>query len=241
MLLEDYLYRRSDLSTFVVHLTRDRQNATAKEALDLIVADRELKAGNKQGWALNVGEAGGDSQRVVCFSEVPLEHVHSLTVDLQGQQIKLRPYGVALTKATARRKRINPVWYLDGHNLPHVAGALEDLKESALSEGFQEHPMSKLFPYIERTGPGRQFSWEREWRCVGDVELEPRDVAFWLCPEDEIDQFERDVMRSWKLGGEEGEQRLINQQYAIDPRWGMERIIQHLVRAGDRPDEFDSH
>jgi hypothetical protein len=53
------------------------------------------------------------SQRVVCFSETPLEHVYSLVADIEGRQINLEPYGIALTKLVARRIGVNPVWYVD--------------------------------------------------------------------------------------------------------------------------------
>ena len=59
------------------------------------------------------------SQRVVCFTETPLEHIHLLTSDIDGRQIKFEPYGIALTKPIARSSGTNPVWYVDitpGHD-----------------------------------------------------------------------------------------------------------------------------
>ena len=35
------------------------------------------------------------------------------TVDIKARQIQFRPYGLAITKTTARKAGCNPVWYSD--------------------------------------------------------------------------------------------------------------------------------
>jgi hypothetical protein len=59
------------------------------------------------------------TQRAVCFSETPLEHIYSMFADIANRGVRLRPYGLALTKMVARRAGINRLWYVDithGHD-----------------------------------------------------------------------------------------------------------------------------
>jgi len=83
--------------------------------------------------------------------------------------------------------------------------------------GFESHPASKILPFIEAMGtwPGgrKEFSWEREWRHLGDFEFSWQDVALILCPEIEIEEFEA-----------------FGPYTAVDPSWSLERMIETIVR-----------
>jgi len=239
--IADVLNRRSDLSTFVVHLTRDHGGQdSARSRLERIVAERRLTAGEPRGWAVGVRNRDGalaltteqrETQRVVCFSETPLEHIYSMFADIQNRTYRLRPYGLAVTKMVARRAGINPIWYVDisqGHAW-RIRTALNTLVEKATGEGWFNE-IRGLFPVIEgmltRTDAGgdvtfqREFWWEREWRAVGDVALTGMwDKIVWLCPEAEIPEVAQCVRDA---GGSES-------AVCIDPNWSLERIIGHLV------------
>ena len=101
MKIQEILARRSDLSTFLVHLTRDTKDSTAKEKLSRILSDQRLRALSPFGPAASRFEKRGistDSQRCVCFTETPLEHCSLLIGDIDDRQIALQPYGVAISK-----------------------------------------------------------------------------------------------------------------------------------------------
>lgn len=225
--IREVLNRRDDLSTFVVHLTRARDGISAKDRLTTIINDRQIIAGSPMGWAADQddpADATKQTQRVVCFSETPLQHIYSLVADIEGRQVKLEPYGVAMTKMSARRLGINPVWYVDmtpGRDWV-ISPALNTLKNAATATGaFHEQPIARLLPFFEPMGtwPQRQreFWWEREWRHVGDVALpDPLVGILILCPEDEIDDFQA-------LSGQ-------THRMCLDPRWGLEQIIAHLAQ-----------
>lgn len=225
--IEDLLNRRSDLSTFVVHLTRGGPGGgpTAKENLSAILTAGRIEARTPMGWTgtgrRRLSAAALDAMKVVCFSETPLEHVYSLFQEIRGRSVKLSPYGVAFTRETARSKGINPVWYVDmtpGRTWS-VPPALDDLREQAAAspDGFDSHPASKILPFIEAmgtwTGSRKEFSWEREWRHPGDFDFSWLDLALVLCPEDEIDEFEG-----------------LGPYNAVDPSWSLERMIATVVR-----------
>ena len=224
------LHRRSDLSTFIVHLTRGRgDNYSAQDALVDIARSRRLEARTPMGWAAAQDDPSDplkQTQRVVCFSETPLEHINLMCGEIEGRQIAMAPYGIALTKMKARKAGINPVWYVDmtpGHDWV-LSPTLDGMRNAAVAqaqaenENFHDYGLAKIFPFFEQMGtwPNRQkeFWWEREWRHVGDFTL-PHRGMFWLCPEDEIDAINARAgydLEPW-----------------VDPRWGLEEIIAHLA------------
>jgi hypothetical protein len=188
--IREVLDRRTDLSTFVVHLTRERAGVSARAALDSIIEHRTLRAGSPMGWAKDQDDPTDEeerSQRVVCFSETPLEHIYSLVAEIEGRKVKLAPYGVAFTKMIARRNSINPIWYVDqtrGHDWL-LAEALNGMRDAAVESGaFHTQPFARIAPFLEQMGTWRssrkEFWWEREWRHVGDLPL-PFGKVIWLC------------------------------------------------------------
>lgn len=223
----EVLNRRTDLSTFVVHLTRSRAGNSARNVLDSIIKSRTLRAESAMGWAKEhdkPSDPDAQSQRVVCFSETPLEHIYSLVAEIEGRSVNLEPYGVAFTKMVARRSGINPIWYVDQtpRRIWKITAALNELKQQAVDTGyFHSQPIAEITPYLEQMGTWasrgtrKEFWWEREWRHVGNLSL-PFQKLIWLCPEDEIatlTDHDGDPLR----------------EPVIDPRWGLEQIIAHLA------------
>lgn len=247
--IQEVLARRGDLSTFLVHLTRSRQEITALDALKAILNDFEIKAQTPMGHAcstleshylsrkvrakrdgtpekkeaLKEAEHWLASQRCVCFTETPLEHVALLAQEIEGRNCSFEPYGVAITKAQARRAGANPVWYVDiTPGKDWLSKDINALVSEAIKGGnFASHPMARLAPFIEQMGSGpsgsgpggyrKEFWWEREWRYCGDFSLPSRLLV--LCPEAE-----------WReLGKLDAGVKL------LDPTWGLDRMIASLA------------
>lgn len=219
----DLLNRRSDLSTFVVHLTRDYEGTAAKENLRSILSDLSIRARSSMGWMRGLSAKSKENMRVVCFSETPLEHVYTLFAEIPGRRVNLSSYGIAFTKMAARLNDANPIWYVDmtpGRSGGWViAKALDRLRDDAelAPGGFDSHPASRILPFVEQMGswPGskKEFWWEREWRHLGDFTFRKSDVAVVLCPETDIPEFS-------SLG-----------YRAVDPSWSLERTIASLAGA----------
>lgn len=234
MNIREVLNRRTDLSTFVVHLTKDG-DARARENLESIIRNRRIIARTPMGWAKDEDEPSDPakkSQRVVSFTETPLEHIYSHVVEIEYRQEKFEPYGIAMTKLAARKLGINPIWYVDetpGHDWQE-AEAIDALKKQAVESGdFHDQPAAKLLPFFEHmgtwptTGGQKEFWWEREWRKRGDVWLSSElSGCLVLCPEDELDHFE-------EVLDPEGEPDAGRPKQCIDPRWGLEQIVAHLA------------
>lgn len=163
-----------------------------------------------------------DNQKVVCFTETPLEHINLLTEEIEGREVSFEPYGIALTKRTARRLGVNPVWYLDitpGHGwLTEPINRMIDAEMAANT--FATSDVARLTPFIEQMGTmaGRyrkEFWWEREWRHVGHFTLAPHQIG--IAPAADHVLFD---------AASAAAQRSI---VWIDATWGLEQIIGHLA------------
>lgn len=231
MRIHELVSRRTDLGTFLVHLTRSEGNNSARDRLAAIIASGRIEARSAYGQARSRVAGNGpaeESQRVVCFTETPLEHLFLLTQPIDNRQFAFEPYGVALTKRIARARGANPVWYIDitpGHNW--LTTPLNNLIDQALAApDFPNSNIAQITPFIEQMGTQegnyrKEFWWEREWRHRGHFELPQLFIG--ICPTDATEQ----------LGAvaEAAGRHVV----WIDPSWGNEEIIGRL--AGFSSDE----
>jgi hypothetical protein len=98
--IREVLSRRNDLSTFLVHLTRDFEiqvdgrpdEIPAKVSFEQIISERELRAVSPMGWAQEQDDADNSAkqtQRVVCFTETPLEHTWAMFEEIEDRERKV--------------------------------------------------------------------------------------------------------------------------------------------------------
>ena len=234
MNIQQLLARRSDLGTFLVHLTGEYPEGTpAKENLKSILNDRAIEARTPYGSAVSrltelkaETSKNRNTQKVVCFTETPLEHVRLLTQQIEGRRFKFGPYGIAITKRSARIWDVNPVWYLDitpGHDW--LTKPLQNLIDSEIrAKTFATSDVAKLTPFIEQMGSGpgyfKEYWWEREWRHVGDFHLTMRFII--VCPEKDYGEVTKSPLPKMPF---------------IDPSWSIEQIIGRL--AGFESEDID--
>lgn len=245
--IEDLLHRRTDLGTFLVHLTRDTQEWEARDNLLSLLKERTIRARTPLGMAAQLDchlKDTSASQRVVCFSETPLEHSWMMVRDIKGRSRQFKPYGIVFSKAGARREGCNPVWYLDitrGNNwLTTPVKGLIAKAEAASGDGdgqlkddlLAAEDIFRLTPFIEQmgnpSGIRKEFWWEREWRHVGNFAFRPRQVVAVLAPEREHDALAEQIVEfdpDWRR----------RRVPLLDPSWGLERMISAL--AGIDPDD----
>jgi hypothetical protein len=161
----------------------------------------------------------GDSQRVVCFSEIPLDMLDRL-VERRSR------YGIGFRKDVLVGKGGTPLWYVDDES--PQAEAVREIVRTKIAEGIDPtDPFWKLTPFIDHPGVynGRRyrFEWEREWRVAGGVRFTPEDVAFLFIPEENHEdarQFFADV--------EIEHSGPVYECAYIDPGWSIEQIEQAL-------------
>lgn len=234
--IKQLLARRSDLSTFLVHLTREYPPGThARDNLKSILIDQVIEARTAYGSAVKrldeleiFNDKSKDTQKVVCFTETPLEHVRLLTGEIEKRATQFGPYGIAISKRLARKTGVNPVWYLDitpGHSW--LTTPLNNLINKEIEGNmFATSDIAKLAPFIEQMGVGenyfKEYWWEREWRHLGDFSLDMKFIV--ICPEKEWESITPDWMR-------------VVPRPFVDPEWSLEKIIGRL--AGFEPTEVD--
>lgn len=229
------LSRRYDLSTFVVHLTRNYEDSEPEDNLRSILTMRKMEARSVRGIAesyVKGHEAAERSQRAVSFSEAPLDQLWSFVAETDPpRRIRLSSYGLAFPRQIARSLGANPVWYIDKtvgrgtwlHGPIGEGNPFNKLIEEEPAETYHERPISKITPFVEPMGTWessqREFYWEREWRKVGDVNFGYGDIAFGLCPEGDVLEFEEWVESTGKNKGRKYALRF------VDPMWGLEEIL----------------
>ena len=139
--IKEIIARRTDLGTFIVHLTKDAlgQNGvvtrTARDNLVSIIRGGVISACTPFGHGTNTHRNNPafpkQKHLSVCFSETPLEYLYLLTEPIEGRRCCFEPYGIAVTKKIARKSGANPVLYADitcGHDWD-IANAFTDLNK----------------------------------------------------------------------------------------------------------------
>lgn len=239
--IQDILYFRSDISPFLVHLTRDRdQNGEdAKATLQKIIGERKLISGANE---ISDVKYGGNTSSMlpddkkkyfaaVCFTETPLNEVHCL-LEINSRQIDLRGYGLVFLKEALHKKGVCPVFYVNNEkgDMDGVFQALFSLIKTHPTEAAKVLPLFATFGQkVQSPGTAKRpngpvdFRWEREWRypsASGDLEFTDEDVFVGLCPHDEIGDFEA----------------LFPKVGFVDPQRNMKWYAKKLIEARKRLD-----
>ena len=235
--ITDILHFRSDISPFLVHLTRDNEDISAKEVLHTIIREKQLKSGKNPVSDARFGRRISDDERLkyfgaVCFTETPLNEVHCL-FNIAYRQINLKPYGLVFLKHKLKEKGVSPVLYInneEGDKLDCIK-ALCSLIETHPEEAQQILPLISVFGkkfYPINNEDRVDFLWEREWRYPysrGPFQINADDVFIGLCPHEEINEFE-------KLFGEIFSEKVP----FIDPMRNMKWYATKLIAARQRVD-----
>jgi len=234
--IQDILCFRSDISPFLIHLTRGNEIGTAVENLTSILEYHFLiSLGNPISdarFAVSLRNTTHTDKvnlfSAVSFSETPLNEIHCL-LEISSREVNLEPYGVVFLKDNLKRKGVSPVIYINNErgDKDSVVRALATLRNSHPDAARQLLPLISVFgrrlrpvggTYLDRPV---DFTWEREWRYAaasGLFNFEVADVFLGLCPHEQISNFER--------------------QFApisfIDPQRNVKWYAKKLVRARQR-------
>lgn len=185
----------------------DFQPVNAKQALEDILNGRKIEARTPYGYfnfkvpyqrGTQTLNQNSQVQRAwllsACFTETPIDHVYLQTLNIQGRQLHFQPYGLAFSENVVRGKGGNPVFYVDTTNR-RIRMSLDTIPTSSVCQS-----MRPMMPFIEGFGPpwyqsargpsDIDFRWEREWRVAGDFDFQIEEIAYGICPENEVTHFE---------------------------------------------------
>lgn len=212
---------RSDLSRFVIHLTRDDTNdfedgASAADNFSAIVSDRTIRAYRPH--CLHAKRIPKRYKRrfsVCCFTEVPLSELHLLTRRISERLIELSEYGLVFSREFLVSKGAQPALYINSYGgnswLREAADKVCDIAED---RDFQRGKLWRLLPYLNAMHERYDFTWEREWRVRGDLKFTPKDIVCVILPENNEEE--------WKY------KFLQRGVPVISPGWSTERIVSEL-------------
>jgi hypothetical protein len=164
------------MSDFVVHFAKEYENRSGYDNMLSILHSRRIEARNPFGIAKDKAP-DIDTQKVACFSEVPLQRLSRLA--------KARSdYGIVFRKDIVIHRKANPILY--AYKDHAVLSALKELMKAAKHD--VANPIWTITPFVDAPGDyGKSkyfFEWEREWRKVGDYKFTTDEVEFLIIPED---------------------------------------------------------
>ena len=208
-----------DFSEFMTHFTKPTPPRSEYDNELSICGDCRLSAANAFGIARS-SAPDFDSQKAVCFSEVPLHCLDRLAK-------RRSRYGIGFTKKFAKAKGAQPVWYVEKDSEQHKS--IDQMMATARTAATPNaDPIWKLTPFIDVPGTyptgTYRFEWEREWRCVGDFRFDETDAAFLIIPEElhvAACEFFRDA-RDKHIGPFYG-------CPYIDSSWGLDKVTKALA------------
>lgn len=212
--------KRADVSMFMVHLTRDDRNVrTEKNGGNSAKGNFVNILGTRTIAALDTHCLHGDQIRrlperqrkkfyVSCFTDTPLSEINRL-LDVGPRRINLEPYGFVFRREFLYEKGAQPAIYINDYGPNKSRAAVDKILGIGKANRFTGLTWP-LLPLVNVMHDGHDFAWEREWRVIGDVEFEHKDLVCVILPEDEFQQ--RDRMA--RIGVP-----------AIDPSWCHERLI----------------
>ena len=159
--------KNTDFSDFLIHLAGETDSLNSIMGILSSGVIRAVSAfGYQRDW---------HSANASCFSEIPPKHLKKL-VDRRSI------HGIAFKKEFMIKSGAQRVWYIDKDtDLEQQIINLSIERNDGVSES-----LKSIFPFIDIVGfhgsSRYEFSWEREWRILGDLFFQPEDVAFLIIP-----------------------------------------------------------
>ena len=218
---------REDISQFIIHLTRDDRDtfgdtgSPARENFLSILKSRKIRAiqphclFNERLKKLSAVQR--DKLKVACFTEVPLNQLHLLVSKIPGRRIKLESYGFVFTKEFITESVGQPAIYVNSYNGNlWLREAVDELFEVSYENNKFVGKTWRLLPFINAMHEKYDFSWEREWRVVGDLKFRLNDLVCVVLPNEDDEDLKEKLARSGIA--------------VISPGWTYEQIVTQLAR-----------
>ncbi len=231
---------RDDLSKFLVHLTRDYDNASAQDNLVSILKARLIKARNYHclfkydidNVKLNFTAKLKGKFKTVCFTETPLPQINNLTSKIQGRSIELKAYGLVFQKDFLIQEGANPAIYINSKGTDLKTYLLSEFRSifskirsyKKLIKAKKNHydAIIQYFSLINIIDDNHDFSWEREWRYIGNLRFDYQNIVAIIAEEpDEFESYCKLKLNRKQFG-------YLKMIPIIAPDWGYEEIVEQM-------------
>ncbi|MDZ4661477.1 MAG: abortive infection system antitoxin AbiGi family protein [Pseudomonadota bacterium] len=160
------------------------------------------------------GDAEPSWTHSVCFSETPLSELSGFYQATTRKRNQYQKYGVAFFQEKLRELGGNPIFYVDSRR-PDLLTALNSSLQNNKNDFIPMMYLIETFgpPVISAADGYSDFRWEREWRKKDSLDFKYEDLAFGICPADEIPFFN---------------QQTNHQVTFIDPDWSEATLKSYL-------------
>lgn len=242
---------REDLSRFLIHLTRDSDEAKARDNLVSILRDKKIKARNAhclfhhEFARLSFTPVLTQRFFTVCFTETPLMHIHRLTGEIPRRKVKLKGYGLVFAKDALIQRGACPAIYLNakGTELKNYLlsrfradfKSVNSLKKLKQAQARHYKSIIGYYSLINIIASNYDFTWEREWRHSGSFKFDYDDVVAIVAPHPE--SFESYCKRKLPVTF----RKYIGRIPIISPAYSYEEVVEamsikiwNLTPRGDR-------
>jgi hypothetical protein len=215
---EKVRWRRSDLSFFLVHLTKGEGISPKGNLIDILTEEPDGKCrlhGSPQGLFTKVDDVDQNLLKAVSFTEAPLDQIKHFAHPIKGDPTrKYSQYGIVFSQEFIRNKGGNPCFYVNTYRGKQLKKAVLDLVHVP---NFRLRDCAKLLPFFNIFGPSglgypADFYWEREWRVPGSLEFTLKDVFVGLCADEDVEEF----------------MNRFQEVPFISPDWSYDRILSPL-------------
>lgn len=190
---EKVVWKRSDLSFLLVHLTRDRDSLVS--ILTKQNGDCTLK-GNRIGYFGDFEGLSEEDVTGVGLTEAPLDQIKHFAKPLEGDSPRrYSKYGIVFDQAFVRKAGGNPCFYVNTLTDYALRDTLIDLaKQCSNNSDTSVRKLLLYFNIFGRTGQSTgqkeiDFYWEREWRVPGNLSFRYEDVFVGLCEDEDVKWF----------------------------------------------------
>lgn len=178
----DWLERirsRSDMTSYLFHLTKENGNMEAVDMLVKILTDKKLIGSGSNGYVIG-------SNRAVCFQDVPpyglsqnCFHEQKLRKMKKTTKVRYRPVGLAFRKRNIYGRGGRPVIYEESQAAKKILPSDEWWRIVDINLSDKENITD--------------WTHEREWRLKGDLEFELSEVHIVLTNKVAYDKFMNSV------------------------------------------------
>lgn len=226
------LSEKTDISKFLVHLTRDSNEYSAKDNLISILNSQKIEARNYHCLFRNsLDKASPEIQKkfcVTCYTEAPLDKSKYLTQKIENRDKEFKPYGIIFLKGGLKEyeecgmKHLanyhNPVFYTMGENKLLIRCLFKEFEQYVddYNNG-KANDFNLMGALVNIVNDKHNFQWEREWRTVGDYQFIIPDIVAVIAPSAEHDEIRGNIKYYFA-----------DAITFIDINWNMEQILYNI-------------
>lgn len=230
--------KRSDISRFLVHLTRRSMSIDAEDNLISILKEKKIEARNHHCLFspkiknMDITSQLTNAFKTVCFTETPLDQIDKLATEGFPRRIKLQPYGLVFWRDNMITTGANPAIYLNAEGttlreylLSEFDRQFKDVNALYKLKNNEEYYREIIHYYslVNIIRDKHDFSWEREWRHSGNFKFKYSDVVAIVAKNPD------DFLKRCEIELPDQKFKFIKRIPIISSSWSYEDVVEEMA------------